>query len=146
MPEPRRSAAGREAGFTLIELLVVIVILGLLIGLVAPAALRLLGGARRSIARQSVEQLGSILDLYKLDVGSYPTTAQGLEALRRRPQGVAGWNGPYLQHGKRLRDPWNHRFVYRAPSVRPGLSYDLCSRGPDDGTGTPGAAGAICNR
>jgi general secretion pathway protein G len=76
-----------EAGFTLLELLVVIAILGLLIGLVAPAALRQLGGARISVAKQSIERIGSVLDMYKLDVGSYPSTDQGLHALVDRPSG-----------------------------------------------------------
>ena len=66
-----------EGGFTLLEILVVIAILGLLIGLVAPAALRQLGGARLSVAKQSIERIGSVLDLYKLDVGAYPTTDRG---------------------------------------------------------------------
>ena len=76
-----RTPLPQDAGFTLLELLVVIVILGLLIGLVAPAALRQLGSARASVARQSIERLASVLDMYKLDVGSYPTTEQGLQAL-----------------------------------------------------------------
>ena len=87
-PQDEARPAGHtpgEAGFTLLEILVVIAILGLLIGLVAPAVLRQLGGARTSIARQSIERLGSVLDLYKLDVGSYPSTEQGLQALAARP-------------------------------------------------------------
>ncbi len=76
-----------ERGFTLLELLVVIAILGLLIGLVAPAALRQLGSARTSVARQSIERISSILDIYKLDVGSYPSTDQGLRALVEQPTG-----------------------------------------------------------
>src|SRR5271168_701992 len=90
----------RDSGFTLLELLVVIVILGLLIGLVAPAALRQLGSARASVARQSIERLASVLDMYKLDVGSYPTTEQGLQALITHPQGVQRWSGPYLKGEK----------------------------------------------
>ena len=89
-------ADGTEAGFTLLEILVVIAILGLLIGLVAPAALRQLGGAKLSLARQSVERIGSTLDLYKLDVGGYPTTEQGLAALVEKPTDATGWNGPYV--------------------------------------------------
>ncbi|MDE2583174.1 MAG: type II secretion system major pseudopilin GspG [Rhodospirillales bacterium] len=143
--DPRRPKTG-QAGFTLIELLVVIVILGLLIGLVAPAALRLLGGARISVARQSIERLGSILDLYKLDVGSYPTTDQGLEALVKQPDNVPTWNGPYLKRGKSLLDPWNHPYIYRDPSSRPGYDYDLCSLGPQGGNGASGSKGEICNQ
>ncbi len=133
-------------GFTLLELLVVIVIIGLLIGLVAPAVLRELGGARLSIARQSIERLGSVLDLYKLDVGSYPSTDQGLAALLEKPEGVENWNGPYLKGDKQPLDPWNHPFRYQSPSIRQGLEYDLCSGGPNNVQGTPGEAGMICNR
>ncbi|GAC1340667.1 MAG: type II secretion system major pseudopilin GspG [Acetobacteraceae bacterium] len=137
-------AARAQAGFTLLEILVVVAILGLLIGLVAPAALRQLSGARTSVARQSVERLASVLDLYKLDVGSYPTTDQGLLALSRPPGSVVGWNGPYLKGEATPLDPWNHPYTYRSPSGRGGREFDLCSRGPN-GTATDEASGLICN-
>jgi general secretion pathway protein G len=136
----------RDAGFTLLELLVVIAILGLLIGLVAPAALRQLGSARTSVARQSIERLASVLDLYKLDVGGYPTTDQGLGALVERPSDVVAWNGPYIKGGKVPADPWNHPYVYRSPSNRSGLDYDLCSPGPNDSQGDPSPENMICNQ
>jgi general secretion pathway protein G len=134
--------ASDESGFTLLELLVVIAILGLLIGLVAPAVLRQLGNARTSVAHQSIERLTSILDMYKLDVGSYPSTEQGLDALVEKPSDVSNWNGPYVQGDKPPVDAWNHPYVYRAPSSRPNHEYDLCSQGP-----TGGATGdtMICN-
>ncbi len=131
-----------DAGFTLLEILVVVAILGLLIGLVAPAVLRQLGGARVNIAHQSVERIGSILDLYKLDVGSYPTTEQGLQALVTQPADVSTWNGPYLKGEGVPLDPWSRPYVYREPSTRPGHEYDLCSRGPDPQAGD---SGLICN-
>ncbi|HUC16840.1 MAG TPA: type II secretion system major pseudopilin GspG [Acetobacteraceae bacterium] len=134
-----------EDGFTLLEILVVIVIIGLLIGLVAPAVLRQLGGARISVTKQSIARLGSVLDLYKLDVGSYPTSDQGLAALVQKPNDVDSWNGPYIQGGKLPFDPWNHPYLYENPSVRQGLPYDLCSHGPDNVQGSPGQAGMICN-
>ena len=129
-----------QGGFTLLEILVVIAILGLLIGLVAPAALRQLGGARISVARQSIERIGSILDMYKLDVGSYPTTEQGLQALATDPTGVSNWNGPYVKGSVPL-DPWNHPYKYAAPSTRSGHEYDLCSEGPNGSGGND----EICN-
>jgi general secretion pathway protein G len=130
-----------EHGFTLLELLVVIAILGLLIGLVAPAALRQLGNARVSVARQSIERIGSVLDMYKLDVGSYPSTDQGLRALVEQPTGVATWNGPYVKGAVPV-DPWNRPYAYRDPSSRPGHDFDLCSEGPSGS----GAGDEICNQ
>lgn len=127
-PGGRRAAA--QAGFTLLEILVVIAILGLLIGLVAPAALRQLSGARTSVARQSIERLGGILDMYKLDTGSYPTSEQGLAALVTKPGDATGWNGPYVRGTGVPADAWNHPYVYRFPSTRTGHEYDLCSLGP----------------
>ena len=131
----------RDAGFTLLEILVVIAILGLLIGLVAPAVLRQLGGARVNVAKQSVQRLGSVLDLYKLDIGSYPSTEQGLAALARQPTGVSNWNGPYVQGEGLPLDAWNRPYTYSNPSQRSGHDYDLCSLGPN---GTGGDA-KICN-
>ena len=137
-----RTGECRERGFTLLELLVVLAILGLLIGLVAPAVLRQLGHAKEEIAHQSIERLGGVLDIYKLDVGSYPTTEQGLQALITRPEGVRHWHGPYLKGAKLPEDPWGHPFVYRSPSERQGHDYDLYSLGP---SGRPGGQGEIEN-
>jgi general secretion pathway protein G len=123
---------------------VVVAILGLLVFLVAPAALRQLSGARTSIAKQSVERLASVLDLYKLDVGSYPSSEEGVGALNTRPSSASGWNGPYLKGDAQPVDPWNHPYVYRNPSTRRGRDYDLCSRG-QSGTATDEANGLICN-
>ena len=125
----RRDKRMPQRGFTLLELLVVLAILGLLIGLVAPAALRQLGSAKEKIAHQSIERLATVLDMYKLDVGSYPTTDQGLQALINRPPGVNRWSGPYLKGDKTPDDPWGRPFVYRNPSQRPGHEFDLYSLG-----------------
>jgi general secretion pathway protein G len=135
----------RQQGFTLLELLVVLAILGLLIGLVAPAALRQLGSAKEKIAHQSIERLAGVLDIYKLDVGTYPSTDQGLQALITRPSGVTRWNGPYLKGEKLPEDPWGRPFVYRSPSQRPGHEYDLLSLGPTGQPGGSGEAAAIVN-
>ncbi len=139
MEQPRR-----ESGFTLLEILVVIAILGLLIGLVAPAVLNKLGGARRDVARQSVERLGTVLDMYKLDVGNYPTSEEGIHALVEKPGDTDNWNGPYIRGGDPV-DPWRHPYVYRQPSERADHDYDLCSRGPNNAAGDSPADGMICN-
>jgi general secretion pathway protein G len=136
------SRGDREAGFTLLEILVVITIIGLLIGLVAPAALRQLSGARVSVAKQSIERLSGVLDLYDLDMGAYPSTEQGLAALVKRPTGTANWNGPYLKGDSVPLDPWSRPYVYRSPSERAQHDYDLCSTGPN---GAQTEASMICN-
>jgi general secretion pathway protein G len=143
---PRRGDPGdlakdfsaRQYGFTLLELLVVLAILGLLIGLVAPAALRQLESSKEKIAHQSIERIAGVLDIYKLDVGTYPTTEQGLQALIDRPSGVARWNGPYLKGANIPEDPWGRPFIYHNPSQRSGHDYDLYSFGR---TGQPGGTG-----
>ena len=123
----------------------VIAILGLLVAFVAPAALKQLGGAKNSVARQQVERLGSVLDLYKLDVGNYPSTEQGLVSLISKPSDVENWNGPYLKGEQDPKDPWNHAWKYTAPSNRPNHDYDLCSAGPNGRGNGPGDGEAICN-
>lgn len=141
---PEQESGDPQAGFTLLEILVVIAILGLLIGLVAPAVLRQLGSARNSIAHQSIERLSSVLDLYKLDVGSYPSTEDGLQALVAQPPDASNWNGPYVKGEAVPVDPWNHPYDYRNPSARGGHDYDLCSRGSTGQAASP-QDGAICN-
>ena len=135
----------RQRGFTLLELLVVLAILGLLIGLVAPALMKQFGSAKEKIAHLAIEQLATNLDMYKIDVGAYPTTEQGLEALLTQPSGVTRWNGPYMKGAKVPEDPWGRPYVYRSPSQRPGHEYDLLSLGPTGQPGGSGAAAAIVN-
>ena len=136
----------KEHGFTLIELLVVLAILGLLVGFVGPAMIRQLGSAKHKIAEQSVERLVGILDLYRLDVGNYPTTEQGLTGLTVRPSSIAGWDGPYLNDSNGIRDPWSRRFEYRSPSQRAGHSFDIVSLGADGKPGGEGQDADIVNR
>jgi general secretion pathway protein G len=140
------SPTPRDAGFTLLELLVVIAILGLLAALVGPKLFNILAGAKEKLAGQQIDNIGGSLDLYKLDVGSYPTGDQGLQALVTKPSDVENWNGPYTKTGGVPMDPWNHPWIYHNPSTREGHDYDLCSPGPN-GQGTePGQPEAICNK
>jgi general secretion pathway protein G len=141
---PVRDRSGQD-GYTLLELLVVLAILGLLVGLVAPAALRQLGSAKEKVAYQSIERLATVLDIYHVDVGAYPTTEQGLQALITQPPGVKRWNGPYLKGEIVPEDPWGHPFLYRSPSERQGHDYDVYSLGPTGQPGGTGAAAAIYN-
>ena len=133
---PARAGRSRERGFTLIELLVVLVILGLLAGLVGPRILSYLGGARADSARLQIENLKSALDLYAIDIGGYPTTAQGLRSLIGNPGNVRGWNGPYLRANAVPDDPWGQPYQYRAPGQRG--AYDLFSLGADRTEGGSG--------
>jgi general secretion pathway protein G len=124
----RITAAAR--GFTLIELLVVMVILGLLAGLVGPQVLRYLGSARSDTAVLQIEELGAGLDLYHLEVGRYPTTEEGLQALVEQPTGISRWNGPYLKKKTIPLDPWGNEYHYRSPGQH--ALYDLYSLGSDN--------------
>jgi general secretion pathway protein G len=123
-------------GFTLIEMLVVLVIIGLIMGLVGPQVLNYLTNARIKAARLQIEGFSNALDLYYLDVGRYPPTNEGLEALVQRPSGAEIWNGPYLKGGTVPADPWGHPYVYRAPAERaPFEITSLGSDGQEGGTG-----------
>lgn len=122
-------------GFTLIELLVVMVIIGLLAALVAPRFIRQEEKAKVKAAKAQIELLGTALDTFRLDAGRYPNTQEGLEALRRKPGGLAGWDGPYLKKEVPV-DPWRKPYIYRSPGQNG--PYDLISYGAD---GSPGGEG-----
>lgn len=117
------------SGFTLIELLVVLVILGLLAGLVGPNVMKYVGSSKIEVARAQLEDLSAGLDLFKLDVGRYPTADEGLQVLVEGNDTIAGWNGPYLRKKRVPLDPWNNAYIYAMPGQ--GSDYDLISLGAD---------------
>ncbi len=123
-------------GFTLIELLVVLVILGLLASLVGPRVMKNLGESKSKTAMLQIEELSAALDLYRLEVGKYPTDGQGLVALVEKPTGVAQWNGPYLRKRVIRQDPWGNHYHYRSPGEHG--PFDLYSFGADNTEGGEG--------
>jgi general secretion pathway protein G len=122
----------KSGGFTLIELLIVMIILGLIASLVAPKMFNKVSSAKTGTARSQIELLGTALDAYRLDNGAYPTTAQGLNALRDPVQGLQTWEGPYLPKPV-PDDPWNRQYMYKSPGDHG--DYDLFTYGRD---GQPG--------
>lgn len=139
---PAFASQHRVAGFTLIELLVVLVILTLLAGLVGPKVLDQLGGAKSKTARVQIAEIEQSLDLFKLDVGRYPSDAEGLRALVERPSSAQGWNGPYLRKGLPT-DPWGAAYLYKNPGRNNGP--DLFSLGGDGKPGGDGESADVYN-
>lgn len=136
LPLTQQARYGRRiVGFTLVELLVVLAILTMLAGLVGPRVLSLLGGAKSKTAAVQIADLEKSLELFKLDVGRFPTTAEGLDALVNRPAAANGWNGPYLKGGV-PNDPWGKPYVFTSPTASGGV--DIVSLGAD---GLPGGEG-----
>jgi len=133
-PDARRLA--RADGFTLIELLVVLVIIGLLATLVAPNFIGQSEKAKPKAARAQLENMRNALDMYQLDVGRYPTTEEGLTALRQRPSSATRWSGPYLRDELPM-DPWGRPYIYRSPGEGGG-NYDIQSYGADGRAGGEG--------
>lgn len=126
----------RQGGFTLIEIMVVMAIIAMLAAMVGPRLIRQQEKAQVKAAAAQVERLGTALDTFRLDMGRYPNSQEGLAALMQPPSGAARWDGPYLNKDVPL-DPWNNPYQYRAPGGS-GRPYDLFSFGAD---GAPGGDG-----
>ncbi|MCX9155713.1 type II secretion system major pseudopilin GspG [Niveibacterium sp. 24ML] len=131
----KTQAHPEQHGFTLLELLVVVAIIGMLAALVGPRVFGHVSKSEITTAKAQIESFSRALDAYRLDVGSYPDAAQGLQALRTAPAGLKRWNGPYLLKDIPV-DPWGHAYQYRKPGTRG--EYDILSLGRD---GVPGGSG-----
>jgi len=132
-----------QAGFTLLELLVVLAILALLAGLVGPRVLEQLSGARAGTAKIQMKNIEAALDLYRLDVGRYPTGADGLQALIEKPADTAKWQGPYLKSSDGILDPWGETYQYRLDGN--SNNFEIISFGADKSEGGEGENADIRN-
>ena len=130
----------RGLGFTLVELLVVLAILGLLAGLVGPQVMKFLGSSKTKTAKLQIDDLAATLDLYRLELGYYPTE---LKALVEKPSDVANWNGPYLKKSDVPKDPWGFEYQYRYPGENG--AFDIWSLGADNRDGGEGENADIKN-
>lgn len=122
-----------QSGFTLLELLIALLIVGLLVGVVAQNLFGNVSKAERTAARDQIDSLGKALDTYRLDMGHFPTTEQGLAVLNKAPAGTARWKGPYLKKDVPL-DPWSNPYQYKAPGTN-GQPYEIRSFGRDGRSG-----------
>ena len=138
-----RNRKASSSGFTLIELLVVLAILTMLAGLVGPKVLGQLGGAKSKTAAVQIADIEKALELYKLDVGRFPTTEEGIEALVTKPGTAAGWAGPYLK-GALPTDPWGKPYRYAGPAANGGI--EVLSLGADGAPGGEGENADVRNR
>ncbi len=136
-------SGNRERGFTLLELLVVIAILGLLYAVVGPQVIKFLGSSKTQTAAVQAKNVSSALELYRLDVGRYPTQQEGLVALVKAPSSVPNWNGPYLPDESTLNDPWGKPYLMRSPGQH--RSIDVYSLGSDGAEGGSGEAKDVGN-
>ncbi|MDR2990625.1 MAG: type II secretion system major pseudopilin GspG [Burkholderiaceae bacterium] len=130
-------------GFTLIEILVVIAIIAMLAAIVGPAVMNKLGGAKSKTAAIQIADIDKALDLFKLDVGRYPTNVEGLQALVSAPPTANGWNGPYLKGGLPS-DPWGNPYHYANPGPNGGVQ--ILSLGADNAPGGEGENADIVNQ
>lgn len=128
-----RGTAPRAAGFTLLELLIALLIVGLLVGVVAQNLFGNVSKAERTAAKQQIDAFTKALEAYRLDMGSFPSSEQGLSVLTKAPPGSSRWKGPYLKKDAPL-DPWGNPYQYKIPGEG-GQPFEVRSLGRD---GRPG--------
>ncbi len=140
-----RLSRGRrmDGGFTLLEMLVVLAIMGLLAAIIAPQVLKYLGSSRTQTAKVQITNVVSALELFRVDVGRYPTQQEGLNAVVTAPPTAVGWNGPYLQKSSALNDPWGQPYLYRNPGKHGEI--DVYTLGSDKAEGGTGEAADVGN-
>jgi len=132
--DSRRKVMRREDGYTLMELLVVLAILGMLTAIATPFVIKYLDDAKIRTAKTEIANISAGLDLYKIDVGRYPTTQEGLDALVKQPTGEDKWNGPYIKKSSAIDDPWGHPYFYKSPGDHGDFDlYSFGAKGEGDG-------------
>lgn len=129
MQRPRNTRSRRHAGFSILELLLVLVILSILAGIVGVRFAGQSGKAKVKAATVQIDNLGTALRSYEIEIGSFPNTQQGLEALYEQPSGIDDWDGPYMEQ-RVEEDPWGNEWQYRSPGTH-NDDYDLYSYGED---------------
>lgn len=137
-----RRTLRKNAGFTLLELLVVMVIIGLLAGYVGPKYFSQIGKSEVKATRAQIDSFGKAIDQFRLDVGRYPSTEEGLKSLITRPSNLTKWDGAYLSKNVPL-DPWGNPYIYKSPGEH--AEYDLISYGKDGQPGGEGETADITN-
>ncbi|MGF1464159.1 MAG: type II secretion system major pseudopilin GspG [Maricaulaceae bacterium] len=132
-----------QTGLTLLELLIVLAILGLIAAFAAPRVVGVLGGAKTDAATVQIDNIAAALDLFRLEVGRYPTTEEGLQSLMAAPNDAEGWNGPYLDKPSGLVDPWGAPYDYRFPGEN--SDYEVFTLGADGQEGGEGENADVSN-
>ena len=135
----KTSSARSSRGFSLLELLVVLLLLGAFAGIFAPKIFGQAEKAKQKAAKLEIDQIGQALDLYKLEIGRYPTSQEGLQSLMVAPAGVSNWNGPYLKRNVVPKDPWSNEYKFVSPGDQ-NRPYDIISLGSDGKEGGDGDA------
>ncbi len=134
-PRASQARAGGDAGYTLTEMLVVIAIIGLIAAVLTPSLMGQLGRARVKSAQLQLESVAAEVEMFRSDVGRYPTAAEGLKALLVEPADVEGWTGPYAKSASLLKDPWASEILYRTTGDD---TFEVVSLGSDR---KPGGSG-----